>query len=642
MRIDGQSCLEVTAVALAAAFLAFSPACAAPIHDAARDGAVQTVKNLLAEDPSLIDARDENGCTPLILACRGEQADIVKYLIAKGAEVNAADKNSTTALHVAAASGQSDIVQRLIDAGAGLDPPDYERQTPLHYAATEGHDRVARILVKKGADLEARNVYERTPLLLVARESGSAPIARALLDAGADVNAQDRWGGTPLELAAWRGFGDVIDLLMDHGADVPAVGEKAPWILRFATERGLERLFNYMAEHGADLTISGEGGGSLLHSAAASPSPTIVSALLAGGMDVNEPDSYGWSPLHRAAEMGRAGNVEALVAGGADMDARTLDGKTALNLAQEFGRREAAEKLVALGADESPADFPVLEGPYLGQDPPGSTPELFALGVVSGRHTSHSSIAFSPDGTEAYWTPSFSRPEGGYGYSNIYYSRVVDGRWTLPEVAPFARGDDTDVPIFSPDGDRLYFVSVRPVEPGGDKKERIWFVEREGGAWSEPEPLDTPANDMDIHWQFSLDRDGNLYFGASSGASFGAGDVFVSRLVGGRYLEPENLGEAVNAEGPEFSPFIAPDGSYLLFSRAGRAGEGIFVSFRKADGSWSEAKSLWPEGQEWGGICPILSPDGSYLFYLGGWGGVEGICWLDAGIINERRGEAAE
>lgn len=642
MPINGLPFLKATAVALAAATLAFSSAFAGPIHDAARDGDLQTVKNLLADDPSLVNAKDDDGCTPLLWACREAHADVVGYLIRSGADVNAADKNFTTPLHSAAAEGDRDLVALLIESGAALDAADYLEQTPLHYAAVEGHEGVAQILVKSGADLEARNTYERTPLLLAARESGSVPIARTLLDAGADVNAADRWGSTPLELAAWRGFGELVGVLMDAGANVPTEGQKAVWMVRFATQRGIERLFDYMVENGADLTIGSFGGGSLLHSAAASPSRGIVSSLLAKGLKANETDGYGWSPLHYAAEMGRADNIEELVAGGAEIDARTIDGKSALDLAQEFGRDDAAKRLIALGASASPPQFPALEGPYLGQDPPGSTPELFALGIVSSRHTSHSSIAFSPDGTEAYWTPTFSTPEAGYGYGNIYRTIVVDGRWTLPEVAPFARGDHTDVPFFSPSGDRLYFVSRRPVAPGGGEKERIWFVERESGGWSEPKLLDTPANDMDIHWQFSLDRDGNLYFGASSGKGFGAGDVYVSRFVDGRYLEPENLGEAVNTEGPDFSPFIAPDGSYLLLSRAGPEAEGIFVCFRGSDGSWSQARSLWPAGESWGGICPMLSPDGKYLFYLGGWGGIEGICWLDAGIIEERRREVEE
>ena len=48
------------------------------------------------------------------------------------------------------------------------------------------------------------------------------------------------------------------------------------------------------------------------------------------------------------------------------------------------------------------SDFPVLKGPYLGQKPPGMTPEVFAPGIISTEHKEHSTLAFSPDGTEIF------------------------------------------------------------------------------------------------------------------------------------------------------------------------------------------------------------------------------------------------
>ena len=50
------------------------------------------------------------------------------------------------------------------------------------------------------------------------------------------------------------------------------------------------------------------------------------------------------------------------------------------------------------------SDFPVLTGPYLGQNPPGVYPELFAPGIVSVEENfEHSAAVFSPDGSEVYW-----------------------------------------------------------------------------------------------------------------------------------------------------------------------------------------------------------------------------------------------
>lgn len=634
------SCFRIFPLVLVALSLLTFGAQAGPIHDAARDGDLDEVKAIISETPSLAGAADNDGRTPLHWACRGVFPEIIEALIGAGADVNAKDINNITPLHSVAARGHVEAAKILIENGALLDSPDYETQNALHYAASEGHVEMTELLVEKGSDLEAKNTYGRTPLVLAARESGSVPVARVLLDAGADVSAKDNYGQSSLDLAAWRGFGDFIDLLLDEGAEVPFSGRAAAMLMDSSTQRGLERLFSLLVENGVDMSMRSETGGSLLHSAAAGGSRAIVNSLIENGMDVHQTDAYGWTPLHHAAEMGRGDAIRTLVSAGADIEARTLDGRTPLNIARMLEREGGIEALVSLGADDSPPKFPVLEGPYLGQVPPGSEPQLFARGIVSGRHPSHSSITFSPDGANAYWTPMFSRPEAGYGYSTVYFTKIVDTKWTLPVEAPFSREYKDDVPFFAPDGERLYFISMRPDEPGGRLgRERIWFIERDGNDWSEPKLLDTGANDMDIHWQFSLDRDRNLYFGGASGQDIGAGDIYVSRFVNGAYLKPENLGPRVNSEERELSPYISPDGSFILFTRLANREQMIHISFRGADGSWTEAKPLRTESRVLTGICSMVSPDGKYIFCLGGCEGAEGICWVDAGIIEAVRQE---
>ena len=76
-----------------------------------------------------------------------------------------------------------------------------------------------------------------------------------------------------------------------------------------------------------------------------------------------------------------------------------------------------------------------------------------------------------------------------------------------------------------------------------------------------------------------------------------------------------------------------------MFSRYGSAGDSFWVCFRADDGSWTEARRLWPESSGIRGLCPTVSSDGKYLFYIGGCGGVEGICWVDAGRIDEVKEE---
>lgn len=87
----------------------------------------------------------------------------------------------------------------------------------------------------------------------------------------------------------------------------------------------------------------------------------------------------------------------------------------------------------------------------------------------------------------------------------------------------------------------------------------------------------------------------------------------------------------INTDDGEFSPCIAPDGSYLIFNRAifppqARPEFLLYVSFRNKEGRWSEAKCLSDYIQ---GINAKIRPDGKYIFFIKS----EGVFWVDARII---------
>ena len=103
----------------------------------------------------------------------------------------------------------------------------------------------------------------------------------------------------------------------------------------------------------------------------------------------------------------------------------------------------------------------------------------------------------TPDGTEMY----FGVYTGNYAITTIMYSKQVDGRWTRPEVAPFARDPEYTYlePHISPDGKRFFFLSDKPREEGGEKNEDIWVMDRTEDGWGEPynlgEPVSTEAQE---------------------------------------------------------------------------------------------------------------------------------------------------
>jgi ankyrin repeat protein len=595
-----------TAAIAVLCLLAAAPALGAQtIFDASREGDADVVRGLLESDPELVTATDDDIRTPL---------------------------------HYAAAYGHVEVATVLLDSGAEIDALEEDEETPLHYAAWRSELEVGRMLIGSGADLEIRNAWSRTPLLIVARETGNADMARLLIDAGAEVNVRDGGQDSPLDLAAWRGFADLVDLLLDNGAELPppdSYGGQA--VAMFAADKGLVRLFNLCVDAGVDLGLRNESDGSLLHSASQGGSVEVVARLLDEGFEPNERDRYGRAPLHYAAELGREDVAWLLLERGSDINARSLSGETPYNTAEWVGREDMARFLADAGADTEPRRFPALAGPYMGRRPPGpgEGPVLFAPDIVSTHRFQHGTIAFSPAGDEAFWSSQIAVNETGYSQGLILFSRVERGTWTEPAPAPFSQlGWGDDVPFFSLDGERLYFLSSRraPGEEEG-RGERIWFVDRVGAEWSEPRMIDGGPNTIELHWEFSVATDGSLYVPSR-------GDLYVSRQVDGRYAEPERLGAPVNSDGDEGMPFIAADGSYLLFARFGHPENigfaDLWISFHDESGEWTEPLNLGERINRVAGICPIVSPDGRYLFFNGG---SNDNYWVDAGFIEELRAE---
>jgi Tol biopolymer transport system component len=260
-------------------------------------------------------------------------------------------------------------------------------------------------------------------------------------------------------------------------------------------------------------------------------------------------------------------------------------------------------------------DLPILRGPYLGQKPPGMNPEVFARGVVSTPQGEFNA-AFSPDGREFYYSVN----ESG-GRETMKFMKLENDRWTPPQPVPFvSRQNDCD-PLFSPDGSRLYFISTRPKEDkAGSRDWDIWYVERTDTGWSEPVNIGPPVNSDGDEYYVSLTKDGTIYFASNRAGGLGSFDIYRSELVDGRYAKPQNLGSAINTKYLEHDPFIDPDESYLLFTsvdRPGGFGSGdLYISARREDGNWTEAKNLGNAFNTNGyDFCPIVSPDGKYFFF---------------------------
>jgi Tol biopolymer transport system component len=258
-------------------------------------------------------------------------------------------------------------------------------------------------------------------------------------------------------------------------------------------------------------------------------------------------------------------------------------------------------------------EFPKLTGPYLGQKPPGMTPEIFAPGIVSTGLDELNSV-FSPDGQEFYFCAR------NMGASSLFVMKCAQGVWGRPDSLPFA-GPYNDIDIsLSPDGQRLFFCSNRPVAGSGSPKadHDIWMCERHGGTWGPPIHLGDAVNSPRDDFYPVVTKSKTLYFN-SQRAGPGTNDIYMCRWVDGKYAPAEKLGPEINTDRREFDAFVAPDESFIIFTSERPADDpygDLYISFKAPEGAWTSAKNIGKgingPGPEFG---TVLSPDGKFLFF---------------------------
>jgi uncharacterized protein len=158
--------------------------------------------------------------TPVADAAMHGDADSVRKLLLRGANVNAAQGDGMTALHWAAERGDARLTTTLLAAHASVRAVTrIGAYTPLHIAAKSGNTDVVTALVKAGADVNAVTSTGATALHFAAA-AGNPDAVSVLLDHGANANAREsEWGQTPLVFAAEYNRAAAIRVLLKRGAD---------------------------------------------------------------------------------------------------------------------------------------------------------------------------------------------------------------------------------------------------------------------------------------------------------------------------------------------------------------------------------------------------------------------------------------
>lgn len=158
--------------------------------------------------------------------------DLMKELIARGADVNVRQpRTGATLLMRAAESGSRDVVRSLLAAKADVKARSSDGCTALFLAAAGGFADVVDLLVKQGAELEAAEERRGMTPLMMAAKNGDLMTVQSLVAAGARINAMDKYGTTAVLLAREKGHDLVFKFLLSKGGRDDFSGQGAPSLL---------------------------------------------------------------------------------------------------------------------------------------------------------------------------------------------------------------------------------------------------------------------------------------------------------------------------------------------------------------------------------------------------------------------------
>jgi hypothetical protein len=270
-------------------------------------------------------------------------------------------------------------------------------------------------------------------------------------------------------------------------------------------------------------------------------------------------------------------------------------------------------------AEQPKEESQILEGPLMGQAPPGKTAEVFAPGVISTDAWELEGV-FAPGMDEFY----FVTKRNGREQPMIIGFRFEDNVWK--KFTEFPR---TGEPFITADGQTMHLAKG--------------YRERTESGWSDVKGLGP---------MFEREDRGIMRLTASTQGTYvfddyKSGDVIrVSRIVDGERQEPIEMPEHINSGEWTAHPFIAPDESYLIWDseREGGFGESdLYISFRQEDGSWGPAINMGPQvNSDKDDFYASVTPDGKYLMFdrtilqSNDHTDVD-IYWVDAGFIEELR-----
>lgn len=233
-------------------------------------------------------------------------------------------------------------------------------------------------------------------------------------------------------------------------------------------------------------------------------------------------------------------------------------------------------------------------------------------------------ITFTPDGKTVYLSRyTEERDSMGRQFIKIFQSNLEKEKWSNPVLVTFNKPEVPFEyhPVLAPDGNRLFYNSRAPRMMTDGKylsKNNLWYVDKlSDGSWGNPILIESLATDEHDDYA-SVDENGNLYFRSDRPGGKGAGDIYRSDFIDGKYQQPVNV-HSLNSNLNENDLCIDPKGRFIVFNRYVENGDQsniiLYISI-KVKNEWTQPRIIKqlekPYDYE---LTPTLSQDGRYFYY---------------------------
>ncbi|KAJ3666966.1 hypothetical protein Zmor_002382 [Zophobas morio] len=223
------------------------------LHYACKHQNLDVVKLLLAKGAKL-NLPDAKGKLPIHYACKNLEAEIVQMLLSSGSEVDVPDAKGRFPIHIACKNKRVNIVGILLAKDAKVNIPDAKGKLPIHYACKSWDHNLVRLLLENDAKINVQSAKGKLPILK-ACEYCHPPTIKLLLEKGSEVNTQDSRGRLPIHIACRGDWPTVTQLLLEYHSEINIPDGDGYLPIHFAFERRNVEIVRTLVENGADLNI---------------------------------------------------------------------------------------------------------------------------------------------------------------------------------------------------------------------------------------------------------------------------------------------------------------------------------------------------------------------------------------------------